>query len=312
MRVLVTGATGVVGRRAVPLLIRAGHRVTAIGRSVERLAPLARQGASTLSVDLFDREGLRAAFAGCDAVVNLATHMPHSSLRVMMPGAWSENDRIRRVGSANLVDAAIEAGLRQFVQESFAPAYPDCGDRWIGEETPLRPTRYNRTILDAEASAARFSASGRTGVVLRFGAFYGPDSRFLLEMIPLVRRGWVPLPGEPGSFLSPLSHDDAATAVVAALELNAGVYNVTDDEPVTRREYFDTLAAALGAPAPRFLPGWAARLMGSTGELLSRSERISNRKLRSQSSWAPKYPSVREGWHDVVSSLEKSAPSAAA
>ncbi len=312
MQILVTGATGVVGRRVVPLLIGAGHRVTAIGRSVEKLAVVARQGASTSRGDLFDPNALRAAAAGCDAVVNLATHMPQSMLRVMMPGAWTENDRIRRVGSANLVDAAIAAGVSRFVQESFAPAYPDRGDQWIGEETPLRPTRYNRTILDAEASAARFAASGGAGVVLRFGAFYGPDSRFLLEMIPLVRRGWAPLPGAPESFVSPLSHDDAAAAVVAALQLDAGIYNVTDDEPVPRREYFDTLAAALGAPAPRFPPGWAVKLMGSTGELLSRSQRISNRKLRSRSSWTPKYPSVREGWHAVVPGIEKSARSAAA
>ena len=305
MQVLVTGATGVVGRRVVPLLVAAGHRVKAIGRSAERLAALERQGAATSSADLFDPEALRAAAAGCDAVLNLATHMPQSSTRIFLPGAWAENDRIRRIGSANLVDAALAANVRRFIQESFAPAYPDRGDQWIGEETPMQPTGYNRTILDAEASASRFTErSEGAGIVLRFGAFHGPDSRFLLEMIRIVRRGWVPLPGAPESFLSPISHDDAATAAVAALEVGAGTYNVVDDEPVTRREYFDTLAAALGVPPPKFPPLWTVHLLGSTGELLSRSQRISNRKLKSESAWAPKYPSVREGWRAVVSSME--------
>ena len=58
--------------------------------------------------------------------------------------------------------------------------------------------------------------------------------------------------------LSPISHDDAAVAAVAALELGAGTYNVVDDEPVTRREYFNALAAVLGAPPPKFPPQWTA------------------------------------------------------
>ena len=182
MQILVTGATGVVGCRVVPLLAADGHRVTAIGRSAERLAALERPGVRTSRVDLFDPEALRGAVAGCDAVLNLATHIPQTT-RMFLPGAWDENDRIRRIGSANLVDAALAANVRRFVQESFAPVYPDRGDQWIGEETPIEPVGYNRTIADAEASADRFTQrSGGAGIVLRFGAFYGPDSS--------VREGW--------------------------------------------------------------------------------------------------------------------------
>ena len=63
-------------------------------------------------------------------VVNLATHIPSSSTRMLLPGAWRENDRIRRVASANLADAAIAGGAERFIQESFAPAYPGRGERW--------------------------------------------------------------------------------------------------------------------------------------------------------------------------------------
>ncbi len=87
---------------------------------------------------------------------------------------------------------------------------------------------------------------------------------------------------------------------------------MVDDEPVTRREFFDTFAAALGVPAPKFPPLWAVHLLGTTGELLSRSLRISNRKLRGASAWSPKFPSVREGWAAVASALEKSERTAAA
>jgi nucleoside-diphosphate-sugar epimerase len=303
MRVFVTGATGVVGRRAVPLLVDMGHRVTAVGRSAVRLADLARAGADPLVLDLFDRSAVGRALPGHDVVVNLATHMPSSSLRMFLPGAWRENDRLRRDASALLTAAALEAGVRRFVQESFAPAYADGGDRWLEESWSIRPVRYNRTILDAERSAARFGELGGAALVLRFAAFYGPDAGHVRELIALVRKGWAPLPGPADGFVSSVSHDDAATAVVAALELPPGTYNVADDEPLRRRELVDTLAAALGVSPPRLPPAWVRFPGGSLGELMARSVRVSNRRLRAASSWRPRYPSLREGWRAIVGQL---------
>jgi nucleoside-diphosphate-sugar epimerase len=232
-------------------------------------------------------------------VINLATHMPRGA-RIFLPGAWKENDHIRREGSAILVDAALAAGVGRFVQESFAPTYPGRGDAWIDETVPIVPSRYNRTVADAEASAARFTANGGAGVVLRFANFYGPDSEFVRELIGYVRRGFVPVPGAPDSFISSVSHDDAAAAVIAALDLPGGTFNVVDDEPLRRREYFDSLARVLGVGSPRLMPAWLSFLMGSVGEMLTRSLRISNRKLRDASAWRPLYASMREGWPAVI------------
>jgi nucleoside-diphosphate-sugar epimerase len=306
VKILVTGATGIVGRRLVPILLGNGHEVIGLARDPERRQRLTSLGAIAVDADLFAPDSLRRAAMGCDAVVNLATHMPASSSQMMRRSAWKENDRVRKQGSANLVNAAIGERVVRFVQESFAPVYPDCGDRWIEEDTPLEPVRYNRTVVDAESSADRFTKAGGTGVVLRFGWFYGPDSRFLIEAIRQVRRGRSPLPGAADGFFSSVSHDDAATAAAAALSVPAGAYNVVDDEPVTRREYLHSLAQALGVPPPKPVPGWMKWLLGSLGELMARSQRISNRKLKSVSSWTPKYPSVREGWPAVVAGLPKS------
>ena len=195
MRIFVTGATGVTGRRAVPLLIAAGHEVTAVARSPEKAAALERAGARAAQVDLFDAATMRRAVEGHDTVVNLATAVPPSS-RALLPGAWKEMDRIRRDASAILVDAALAGGVGRFVQESFAPIYADNGDGWIDEGWTMRPARYNRSTLDAEASAERFTRGGGTGVVLRFGWFYGPDAGgATLDMIGFVRKGWSPAPG---------------------------------------------------------------------------------------------------------------------
>jgi len=312
MRIFVTGATGVVGSRFVPLLTNAGHEVTAIGRSPDNRAALERQGARAVEADLFERASLTPLVAGHDVLVNLATHIPASTSRMFLPGAWKENDRVRREGSANLVEAALAGGVTRLVQESYAPVYPDCGAAWISEGTPIRPGRYNRTVEDAERSAARFTSSGGTGIVLRFAAFYGPDSPFLLDMIALIRHGWAAMPGRPDGFVSSVSHGDAATAVFAALTLPAGTYNVVEDEPITRQEYFDSLADALGVARPRHLPRWAFRLFGSAAQVLSRSQRISNRKLRESSAWAPRYRSVREGWPEVIAEIDRKASRTAA
>jgi nucleoside-diphosphate-sugar epimerase len=296
MKIFITGATGVIGRRVLPLLQQAGHELIAVARSAEQRAALEARGVRAADVSLFDASALRRAVAGHEAVINLATHMPPSMGRLLLPGAWSENDRIRREGAANLVQAAIAGGVQRFVQESFAPVYPDRGDDWIDEGVALAPSRYNRTILDAERSAQGFASRERTGVILRFGAFYGPDARLLTDMVRWARRGWVPLPGPARAFVSSISHDDAAMAVIAALALPSGCYNVTDDEPVSHREYVDALANALSAPSPKLPPEWATFLFGSVGQLLSRSLRISNRKLREASAWRPRYRTVREGW----------------
>jgi nucleoside-diphosphate-sugar epimerase len=307
MRIFLTGASGVIGRRLIPQLVAGGHQVQAVGRSPEKNALLERLGARPVTVDLFDGTSIAQALAGHDTAINLATHIPHSSAKMLLPGAWRENDRIRRITSGLLVDGALAKGVARIIQESFAPVYAAQADAWISERSPLQPVRYNRTVIDAEQAVERFIRGGGTGIVLRFAGFYGPDSTHFGEMLQAVRRGTIPLPGDPQAFFTFVSHDDAATAVLTALGLPSGTYNVADDEPVTRRMLGDTLAALLGVKSPRPLPKWIGRLLGSLGELMSRSQRISNRKLRDSSEWRPRYPSVREGLRATLEELRKAA-----
>ena len=108
----------------------------------------------------------------------------------------------------------------------------------------------------------------------------------------------------PGrSSFSSVSHDDAAAAVVAALTVPAGIYNVADDQPLRHREFVDALADAIGRPAPAPRPGGAGEPRRLDRALIARSQRISNRKLRDASGWAPVYPSVREGFPAALANL---------
>ena len=307
MDIFLTGATGVIGRRVVPLLVAAGHRVSAMVHAPEKAGALTKAGARPMRADLFSLESLRRAIAGHETVINLATHMP-IGLKMFLPGAWAENDRIRREGSVNLVHAAIAEGVQRFIQESFAPVYPDRGEEWIDETTPIAPVRYNRTVADAEAAAQRFATGGGIGTILRFGAFYGPDAWQTRDLVDYVRRGFAPMPGKPSAYVSSVSHDDAAAAVVAATAAQSGAYNVVDDEPVRPREYLDAMAARLGVAPPRLPPPWLTFLFGSVGELLARSQRMSNRKLRGECGWAPRYRSVREGFAAVLAQVGRAVP----
>jgi hypothetical protein len=75
---------------------------------------------------------------------------------------------------------------------------------------------------------------------------------------------------------------------------------VSDDEPLRRHEYFAALAEALEVPPLKLPPAWIARMAGSVGEMLARSQRVSNRKLREASEWRPRYTNMWEGWTRVV------------
>jgi 2-alkyl-3-oxoalkanoate reductase len=305
-RVFVTGATGVVGVHAVPLLLARGHQVTAMARSEAKAKHLESLGARAIALDIFDENAVRAALEGIDVVINLATHIPSSAKKMLLPWSWKENDHLRREGSATLARAARAAGVKQFMQESFAPMYEDGGDRWIDESWPVRPAPYNRTLLDAERSAERFTEEGGAGIILRFAAFYGPDA-MMREMIATAKKGLSPMAGSPSAYWSSIAQEDAASAVVALVGAPAGIYNVCDSIPLTRREWLGILAAAAGIKVPHPMPKLLMALGGKAIELLARSQRMSNRKLKTTTGWAPKYPSAREGLPEAVRALATTA-----
>ncbi len=307
MKIFVAGATGVVGRRVVPMLLEEGWSVTAVARTAEKVGALGRLGARPEVVDLFDPAAVARAVRTHDVVCNLATSIP-SSNRAVLPFAWRQNDRIRELASRNLAEAAAEAGAGRYIQESFAPMYPSSGDRWVDEHSPVSPAPHVRSALAAEQHTQKFTQAGGQGVVLRFALFYGPDSHHTLDVIRMARAGWAAMFGSPEGYVSSIHTDDAARAVVAALKARAGVYNVGDDEPVTKREFFAALADALGVPPPRFLPGFLTRLAGSVGETLARSLRISNRHFKEQTGWSPAYPSVRQGFPALARQLAADTP----
>ncbi len=295
MKIFVTGGTGAIGRFVVPALHDTGHEVTALARSDEKAAWLDGCGAHPVEVSLFDVEALTGAFAGHDAVVNLATAIPRTK-DALKASAWEANNRIRTEGSTAIVDAALGAGVPRFIQESISFTYADGADRWLDESDPIDLPPGIDAVAVAEANADRFTDAGRVGIVLRFGYFYGSGSTHTDEFVRLAHRHVGPVAGRPQAYQSSIHLADAASAVIAALDGPAGIYNVVDDEPLTNKAYANAVGAAVGKRPWIHFPGRLAGLAGSKSEVLTRSHRVSNAKFKEATGWSPRYPSAREGW----------------
>jgi nucleoside-diphosphate-sugar epimerase len=206
VQLLVTGGIGVLGRAAIPLLRAQRHEVE---------APL------PADLDLFDSVAVAHAVHGAAAIMHLATRIPPRE-RATEKEAWHENDRLRAEASRILVDAALAAETEAYVQPSVTFFYPAEG--FVDEETPLgNVAEHLRSALTAEEEAARFAAAGRRGVVLRLGLLDGPGTG---NEVADQRYG------------STLHVADAGRALVAALALPSGVYNVCRDGDHVSNERF--------------------------------------------------------------------------
>ena len=304
MRVLVAGATGVIGRRLVPLLAAVGHDVTGLARSRDRAERLERTGAELVVADALDRDGLARAVrdAAPDAVVNLLTAIPAEINPRRMARDFALTDRLRTEGTRNLLDAARTAGAGRVVAQGLAYGYqPAAG--LANEDAPLwteRTPRQFAPVLAALIELERLTA-GAGGLVLRFGHLYGPGSMYATDgsFTRQVRAGKVPLVGGGNAVFSFTHADDAATAIVAALDREvAGVLNVVDDAPAPLREWLPAVAEILGAPAPRRVPAALARtVVGGWGVAFMTGLRgAGNARARLALDWRPRYASWKDGF----------------
>ncbi len=299
MKIFVTGATGVIGQRVVPKLIQAGHQVTGIARTDQKAAALRQLGATPVQVDLFDASALAPVITGHEVVTNLATHVPTLE-QAMEPTAWDMHNRIRNEASVSLTRAAAEAGCQVFIQESITFPYADKGAEWVDEADTINCPEELASSRVAEEQTQWFSQNGGRGIVLRFALFYAPDSSHTQAFQAAIRSGQSPFIGDPASYMSHIHAEDAASAVVAALYAPTGIYNVAEDEPLRRQELANVIAGLEGVAAPAPPEPMQGEVPGSL-QALMRSQRISNKHFKQTTGWSPQYPSMKEGWPQILS-----------
>lgn len=276
LKILVAGATGVVGRRLVPLLVQAGHEVVGTTRSPERAQLIADQHATPCVVDVFDAEALTAA---------LTEHAPDvviHQLTDLSAGDFDANARLRIDGTRNLVDAARAAGVEKMIAQSIAWVYRP------GEDPATEDDDLDPSLQPYPAVAALEKAVGEMphGVVLRYGAFYGPGTWYAPEGAIAQQVHAEALKLTP-SWTCFVHVDDAASAAVAALDWPEGPVNIVDDEPATAAEWVPVYSAALGAPTPP-----TARHAALQGRPVSNARAL-------ELGWKPRLASWREGFAEI-------------
>jgi nucleoside-diphosphate-sugar epimerase len=215
VRIFLAGATGAIGHRLGPLLLKAGHDVVGTTRSSAKSEALRATGIEAVVVDVFDAAALSRAVAGArpDIVMHQLTDLPPGLDAARMAEAGPRNARIRREGTENLVRAALASGARRLIAQSIAWMYAP------------RPQPYTEADpLDIEAQGARAItvggvaalerltlASPLEGVVLRYGHLYGPGT------------------GADRTEAPALHVDAGAAAALLAIEkAHPGIYNIAE------------------------------------------------------------------------------------
>jgi nucleoside-diphosphate-sugar epimerase len=309
MKVFVAGATGAIGKQLVPRLVAAGHEVHGMTRSESKQAMLYELGAVPVVADALDPEQVADAVgrARPDVIVHQLTAIPEPLDMRHFDRDFALTNRLRMEGTDHLLSAGHAVGVRRFVAQgvgSYA-AYARIGGPVKGEEDPLdqAPVRAMRETQAAilHLEEAVLGAQWTEGIVLRYGAFYGPATSLAPgeAQFELVRGRKFPVVGDGGGVWSFIHVADAAEATVAAVERGTrGVYNVVDDDPAPVAEWLPALAEELGAKRPIRVPRFVGRLFaGEAGAVMMTEIRgASNAKAKRELAWRPAHPSWRQGF----------------
>jgi len=306
MRVFVAGATGAIGKQLVPRLVEAGHEVHGMTRSESKQAMLHGLGAVPVVADALDPDQVAEAVgrARPDVIVHQLTAIPEKLDLRHYDRDFALTNRLRTEGTDHLLSAGQAVGVRRLVAQSFFASYARTGAAVKSEEDPFdpAPAREMRETLAAirHLEEAVLGARWTEGIVLRYGAFYGPGTSLApgSAQTELVRKRKFPLVGDGGGVWSFVHVADAAEATVAAVEHGSrGVYNIVDDDPAPVAEWLPALAQELGAKKPVRVPRFIGRLFaGEAGVVMMTEARgASNAKAKRELGWRPAHPSWRQG-----------------
>jgi nucleoside-diphosphate-sugar epimerase len=313
MRIFIAGATGAVGNRLVPLLGANGHEVVGTTRSASKVRDLRALGAAPIVLDVLDAEAVGRAVSetGPDVVVHQATALSDLTNLRNLDGAFEETNRLRTVGTDNLLAAAKAASAGKFVAQSFAGwPYAKEGSSVKDEEAPLDPSPPESAAQTIAAirhlESTVVSADAIEGIALRYGGFYGPGTSLFEggEYIEGIRKRKFPIVGSGAGMWSFIHIDDVAGATLAAIERGRrGLYNIVDDEPAATTEWLPHLAEVLGAKPPRHVPEWLGRLVAGEHfvSMMTEGRGASNAKAKRELGWKLIYPTWREGFVNGLS-----------
>jgi nucleoside-diphosphate-sugar epimerase len=263
VRVLVTGATSLLGGAIATRLQARGDDVTVFQRRPSGI------GVREVLGDVADRNAVAAAVAGADVVI-------HAAAKVAVVGPWAEYETTNITGTSNVVDAARAAGVERFVYVS-SPSVAHHGASLVGVGAgPADPGRargnYSRSKARAERIALAASGDAFSVVAIRPHLVWGPgDTQLIGRIVTRARQGRLAIVGSGAALMDTTYIDNAADAVVAGADRARGLggraFVVSNGQPRPVRELFAAIAAAAGFAPPRLrVPAPVARAAGTVLE----------------------------------------------
>jgi nucleoside-diphosphate-sugar epimerase len=285
MKIFVAGASGVIGRALMPLLVAAGYDTVGLAKDEAAAETIRSMGARAVVVDVFARDALIEAVGAArpDAVIHQLTSLGSSDV--------AANNRIRTEGTRNLVDAALAAGARRMVAQSYAVYAPGPG---LAHESDAFDVASPALGSSAEALLVLEETVNELpeAVLLRNGTMYGTGTSWARggATAEQARKGELAQTGDVVSFVHVR---DVAQAAMLALGWPTGPVNIVDDEPAPATEWLPVYAACVGAPTPTKDPSRALGLyVGLRG--------VSNERARKECDWAPTVLSWRDGFREAL------------
>lgn len=270
MRVFVAGASGAIGEPLIAELLKQGHSVTGMTTHEARGKKLESQGAEAVIADALDFAAVLSAVRQSkpDAVIDQLTSLPKDLGD--MPAYAARDRKLRLEGGGNLLSAAIECGVRRYLQQSSG-FFLEAAEGGLADESSSLNVNASPGVAAsaqtyAELERRLFSAGQIEGVALRYGFFYGPNTWYYPggSAAIMVMKQQIPVVGQGGGVSSFVHINDAAAGTVAALEAEPGVYNLVDDNPSRQSVWLPAFAKFLGAPAPLHLS--EAEVVAAAGE----------------------------------------------
>ena len=285
MRVLIIGC-GYVGLPLGAQLVRDGHDVFGMRRTVGSSAELTAAGIKPLTGDITKPEGLAQLPAAYDWVVNCVSSSH---------GNVEDYRAVYSRGMPTLIEWLGPAPPQKFVYTSSTAVYGQTDASMVEETSPTEPEADTARVLVETEKVLIEAAPKFPGVILRVAGIYGPERGSWFKQY---LKGEAKLEGKGERILNMIHLDDVIGAIVAALKGGrpGQVYNVVDNEPVTQLDYFRWLSNRLGKPLPPSAPDQE----NAERKRVLTSKKVSNRKLKTQLGYRLKFPSFREGYEPEI------------